>query len=67
MGLCSLSTNTAVVQSVRSMAAHYHPFGTYHFIIGASVRTPQHGREPAQGKITLSYSLSIHATELQYL
>ena len=28
------------MQRVRNMAKHYHPFGTYHFIVGAQIRTP---------------------------
>ena len=30
------------MQRVRSMAKHYHPFGTYHFIVGSQIRTPLH-------------------------
>ena len=28
------------LQGVQKVSKYYHPFGTYHFILGAEIRTP---------------------------
>jgi hypothetical protein len=38
-----------VGQAVRSTAVKYHPFGTYHFILGEQARTPPHA-DPSTGR-----------------
>ena len=38
---------TLLMQRVRGMAKHYHPFGTYHFIVGSQIRTPPHQKPPS--------------------
>ena len=35
-----IEATSGPVQRVRNMAKNYHPFGTYHFIVGAQIRTP---------------------------
>ena len=42
-----LTNVTMLMQRVRGMAKHYHPFGTYHFIVGSQIRTPPHQKPPS--------------------
>ena len=40
---------TAVAQAVHATARDYQPFGTYHFVLGESIRSPLHTSAPPIG------------------
>ena len=39
----------AVAQAVHATARDYQPFGTYHFVLGESIRSPLHTSAPPTG------------------
>ena len=58
---------TLLMQRVRGMAKHYHPFGTYHFIVGSQIRTPPHQKPPSIAQPSAGVQGTVSARMHPYL
>jgi len=74
-GQCqSYGDHVLPVQRVRNMAKHYHPFGTYHFIVGSQIRTPPHQKpqlaallSPSEDTLTITETSALRIKGLSVL
>jgi len=50
--LCPQRAGEGDAQAVHATARDYQPFGTYHFILGENIRSPQHAAGAPAGPAT---------------